>query len=117
MPDYPLAPQYNYEDAFNMVLPLYEKILEKVKQENLILMGDSAGGGIALALSEKLGEEDFSQPQELILLSPWIDVTMENKEIEKVFLAGYVNMRHALHQSGLVKRDVPNQSASSQTTQ
>ena len=39
------------------------------------------------------------------------------KEIEKVFLAGYVNMRHALHQSGLVKRDVPNQSASSQTTQ
>ena len=39
------------------------------------------------------------------------------KEIEKVFLAGYVNMRHALHRSGLVKRDAHNQSALSQTTQ
>ena len=53
VPDYPLAPQYNYEDAFNMVLPLYEKILEKVKQENLILMGDSAGAGMSLSLVQK----------------------------------------------------------------
>ena len=84
LPDYPLTPKYNYKDVFQMVEPLYKEIVNNIGTKNLVMMGDSAGGGIALALSEKLGEEDFSQPQELILLSPWIDVTMENKEIEKV---------------------------------
>ena len=84
LPDYPLAPQYNYEDAFNMVLPLYEKILEKVKQENLILMGDSAGAGMSLSLVQKIAEDKLVQPSKTILISPWLDVTMSNKEIDEV---------------------------------
>lgn len=84
VPDYPLAPQYNYEDAFNMVLPLYEKILKKVKQENLILMGDSAGAGMSLSLVQKIAEDKLVQPSKTILISPWLDVTMSNKEIDKV---------------------------------
>lgn len=84
VPDYPLAPQYNYEDAFNMVLPLYEKIIEKVKQENLILMGDSAGAGMSLSLVQKIAEDKLEQPSKTILISPWLDVTMSNKEIDEV---------------------------------
>ena len=84
VPDYPLAPQYNYEDAINMVLPLYEKILEKVKQENLILMGDSAGAGMSLSLVQKIAEDKLIQPSKTILISPWLDVTMSNKEIDEV---------------------------------
>ena len=84
VPDYPLAPQYNYEDAFNMVLPLYEKIIERVKQENLMLMGDSAGAGMSLSLVQKIAEDKLTQPNKTILISPWLDVTMSNKEIDEV---------------------------------
>lgn len=84
VPDYPLTPKYKYSDVFGMMLPLYREIVEKVEKENLIVMGDSAGGGIALALMEEAGREDLMQPKNLILISPWLDVTMSNKEIDKV---------------------------------
>ena len=84
VPDYPLTPKYKYSDVFGMMLPLYREIVKKVEKENLIVMGDSAGGGIALALMEEVGREDLIQPKNLILISPWLDVTMSNKEIDKV---------------------------------
>lgn len=82
--DYPLAPQYHYTDVFNMITPLYQETIKKVKPENLIVMGDSAGGGMALALVEKIGQDNMKKPSKTILISPWLDVTMENPEIKKV---------------------------------
>ena len=61
VPDYPLTPQYRYTDVFGMVLPLYREIVKRVEKENFILMGDSAGGGIALALAEEAGKEGLNQ--------------------------------------------------------
>lgn len=82
--DYPLAPQYHYTDVFQMITPLYQEVVKKVKPENLIVMGDSAGGGMALALVEKIGQENMKKPGKTILISPWLDVTMKNPEIRKV---------------------------------
>ncbi len=45
-------------------------------------MGDSAGGGLALALAQKLKKDGMTQPQQIILLSPWLDVTMTNPEFK-----------------------------------
>ena len=84
MPDYPLTPKYYYEDVFNMVEPLYKEIIEKIEDKNLIMMGDSAGGGIAIALAEKISSNNIKLPHKTILLSPWLDVKMENKKIEEV---------------------------------
>lgn len=84
MPDYPLTPKYNYKDVFRMVVPLYKEIIEEVKTEDLIIMGDSAGGGLGLALCEKLNEEKVELPSQTILISPWLDVRLENKKIEEV---------------------------------
>lgn len=84
MPDYPLIPKYNYKDVFEMVEPLYKEIIEKVDQNNLIVMGDSAGGGLGLALMEKMSEEDIKIAKKIILISPWLDVRLTNPEIEEV---------------------------------
>ncbi len=84
IPDYPLAPEYYYKDVFNMVSPLYEEIIEKIGANNLIVMGDSAGGGLALALSEVEGEKGIEEPNQLILISPWLDLTMSNEKIMEV---------------------------------
>ena len=55
-PDYPLTPKYNYKDVENMMYPFYEKFVDKINIENFVFMGDSAGGGLALAINEKNGE-------------------------------------------------------------
>lgn len=84
LPDYPLTPKYTYKDVFNMVVPLYKEIIDRVDIEDLILMGDSAGGGLSLALLERMGEEDIEIPQKTILISPWLDVRLTNPKIDEV---------------------------------
>lgn len=81
MPDYPLTPKYNYKDVFKFLEPLYNKIMEKKDVNNLIMMGDSAGGGMLLALEEKLSQEEIEIPKKTILISPWLDVRLENPKI------------------------------------
>lgn len=83
-PDYPLAPRYNYKTAFTMLSLLYEQILGSVQPHNIILMGDSAGGGLALALAQKLRMDSLSPPGQLILLSPWLDITLTNPTIPEI---------------------------------
>ena len=84
LPDYPLTPKYTYKDVFTMITPLYKEIIEEVSTNNLILMGDSAGGGMSLALLERLSEENVEMPYKTILISPWLDVRLENPEIDNV---------------------------------
>jgi acetyl esterase/lipase len=46
-------------------------------------MGDSAGGGIALGFAQKIKNEEVKQPVEIILFSPWLDVSMSNPDLIK----------------------------------
>lgn len=83
-PDYPLAPDNNYRDSFDLVLPLYKKLCSKVGGRNVILMGDSSGGGFALALAQKGKEQKMDGAGQIILLSPWLDITLNNEEVIKL---------------------------------
>lgn len=101
MPDYPLTPKYHYQDVYNMVEPLYKEIIEKVGSENVILMGDSAGGGLALGLYEKMGEEAVALPTKTILISPWLDVRLENENIPQMEKIDTVLNKEALRLAGI----------------
>ena len=102
LPDYPLTPKYNYKDVFNMVVPLYKEIQQKVDVSNeLIIMGDSAGGGLSLALLEKISQEDIKMPKKTILISPWLDVRMDNPKIEQVKEQDKKLNKEALNIAGL----------------
>lgn len=81
LPIYPLAPNYTYKEAYDFLLTCYKKLLKKGKK--IILMGDSAGGGLALGFSLFLKEKEITQPYKLVLISPWLDVTMSNKNIKE----------------------------------
>lgn len=83
-PDYPLAPSYTYVDSFDIVLRLYRQLMQTNDAKNLVLMGDSAGGGFALALAQRLREEHLPQPGQIILLSPWLDITLRNESIKSI---------------------------------
>jgi acetyl esterase/lipase len=46
----------------------------------VVLSGESAGGGMALALAETLRDRGGPQPERLLLLSPWVDLTTSTPE-------------------------------------
>jgi acetyl esterase/lipase len=48
------------------------------KNENVCLMGDSAGGGFVLSFCQYLKTIDLPQPDEIIVFSPWVDIGMSN---------------------------------------
>ncbi|WP_368655119.1 alpha/beta hydrolase fold domain-containing protein [Ornithinibacillus sp. 4-3] len=84
VPIYPKAPNHQYKESFDKVLPIYKWILEISNKKDIILMGDSAGGGFALALAQLLLEKKLLQPRHIILLSPWLDLTLKNPEASKL---------------------------------
>ena len=80
-PDYRLAPYGTWEEAFRLILPVYLRFVREQPDRKLILMGDSAGGGLAAALALELNKRGERAPDELILLSPWMDVTIPDEEV------------------------------------
>jgi acetyl esterase/lipase len=84
--NYPLAPECTCADTMAMVLDAYSALC-KADERDIILMGDSSGGGLALALSQHIKVQGLQpKPKKIILFSPWLDVSMDNnisKEQEK----------------------------------
>ena len=101
MPDYPLTPKNTYKEVYAMVEPLYKEIIEKVGNDNVIFMGDSAGGGLALGLYEKIAEENVGLPIKTILISPWLDVRLQNENIQVVEKNDTVLNKEALRIAGI----------------
>ena len=83
VPAYRLLPFATYREAFDLVVPLYRQYREANPDQKVILMGDSAGGGLSLAVTEQFKADGIILPDELILLSPWVDIAMDNEQIGK----------------------------------
>lgn len=81
MPLYPLAPVHGVEEAFDFLEKVYCSALESYGPDNITIMGDSCGGGIAAGFAEWLPSRDLRQPEHLILISPWVDATLRNPDI------------------------------------
>ena len=81
VPDYPLAPFANSQDVYAFIQTLYDQLLAEHRSDDIILMGDSAGGGLALGFSQQLRSENQPLPGQIILLSPWLDIALSNPEI------------------------------------
>ena len=81
VPAYRLLPFATYREAFDLVVPLYRAYREANPDQKVILMGDSAGGGLSLAVTEQLKADGVQLPDELVLLSPWVDIAMDNEQI------------------------------------
>ena len=80
---YPKEPVYNCETAYDLCLSYYRDYLENNDCGKVVFMGDSAGGGLALGLAEVLLQEGEPGPEELILISPWTDVSMTNEKMKE----------------------------------
>ena len=90
--DFPLPPQAQCIKTVCAVMRMYKAISLLYRQHRLILMGDSAGGGLAISLLQKLLQipannpagkiKDIRAPDSTILYSPWLDIRLTHREIE-----------------------------------
>ena len=78
---YPKEPVYTCEQAYKQCIGYFKQHIEKYDCGKIIFMGDSAGGGLALGLAEVLHASGDPEPEELILISPWVDVSMTNPDM------------------------------------
>ena len=78
VPLYPLAPEHDWRDVFGLLLPLAGRLGADRGQANIIIMGDSAGGGLALSLAQQLRDAGQPLPARLILLAPGLDMTFSD---------------------------------------
>ncbi len=81
--DYPLAPENTYLKTFEMVQMSYNQLIYNYAADDFIFVGDSAGGGLALAFAQKLINDKATKlPVKCVLFSPWIDLSMTNPPIK-----------------------------------
>ena len=83
IPDYRLAPEARFPAAIDDVFAVWQDIVEKYQDYEIVLGGDSAGGNLALALCVRARDAGVALPQRVYLLSPWLDLTLTSPSHEK----------------------------------
>jgi monoterpene epsilon-lactone hydrolase len=79
LPDYPLAPEHPFPAAVGTITALYQSMLRDGSEPSqLIVVGDSAGGGLTLALLVNLRNAGTCLPQCAVLISPWLDLSRQS---------------------------------------
>ena len=78
---YPKLPVYDCLTCYKLCVEYYLNYLKEKDCGKIVFMGDSAGGGLALGLAEVLRDQGNVCPEELILISPGVDMTVTNSEI------------------------------------
>lgn len=81
--DYRLTPDHPCPAAVEDALKAYRWLLERYEASEIVVAGDSAGGGLTAALLLALKEEGITMPAGAVLLSPWTDLrtsAFEGKE-------------------------------------
>lgn len=75
--DYRVAPEFPYPAALEDAVSAYRWLIEEKKYapEKIVIAGDSAGGGLTLALTLYLKDHHIPMPAGLVVMSPWTDLT------------------------------------------
>ena len=76
--EYSLAPEKTFPAANNEILAVYKALRSKYPGYKFTIIGDSAGGGLAVTLVHNCLETNITPPTSLALISPWIDLKDNN---------------------------------------
>lgn len=89
--DYRLAPEHPYPAALEDALAAYQWLLDKnIPPKQIAVAGDSAGGGLTIALLVALRERGLPMPASAVVLSPWTDLSASGESWQTNAEADYV---------------------------
>ena len=82
-PDYRVAPEHLYPAALEDAVAAYQWLLDGGWYgEQIIVAGDSAGGGLAMALTMYLRDHHMPMPGGIVAMSPWTDLTASGESYD-----------------------------------
>ena len=85
-PDYRVAPEYPYPAALEDAIACYKWLLSQGWfGSQIVLAGDSAGGGLAMCLTMYLRDHDMPLPAGIVAMSPWTDLAASGESYETNF--------------------------------
>ena len=85
VPDYSRAPEARYPIALEEMVAVYSRLLEDgFDPKTTVIVGDSAGGGLTLALAMALRDRGLAAPAALGLICPWADLAIDIDEMRPV---------------------------------
>lgn len=81
-PDYRLAPEHPYPAALEDSIKVYRWLLEQgYKPENIVIAGDSAGGGLTYGTVLKIRDIGLPLPAATVAMSPWTDLAVTGESV------------------------------------
>ncbi|MBO6113675.1 MAG: alpha/beta hydrolase [Lachnospiraceae bacterium] len=90
--DYRVGPEYKHPAALMDAFDAYNWLIDNgYTEDKIVLAGDSAGGGLAMALCHLLKDKEYNLPCALVAMSPWTDLLStgasykDNYEVDPVF--------------------------------
>jgi monoterpene epsilon-lactone hydrolase len=102
--DYRLAPEHPFPAAIDDTYTAYNWILKQgINPKNIIVSGQSAGGGLCLALLLKIKDNKGVQPLGAVAISPWTDLSQSgntmktNEEIDPIISKKYLDRMAGLY--------------------
>jgi monoterpene epsilon-lactone hydrolase len=80
--DYRLAPEHPFPAALEDAVAVYRWLAGRFDPRRIAFVGDSGGGGLALATLYKLRDEGFALPAAAVAVSPWTDLALTGASLE-----------------------------------
>ena len=84
VPIMPLAPKGTASVVVPAVTDLAASVIAEVGAENLSIIGDSAGGGMSLAVALELRDRELPPLHRLVLIAPWLDISGTDPMLEVI---------------------------------
>lgn len=100
VPIYPLAPHSTADQTIAAVTAIATDLA--AAESHLVIAGDSAGGGMALAVAQQLVAGGITSVRRLILIAPWLDATMTDPALDAIVPKDLILRRQGLLDAGLL---------------
>ena len=89
--DYPKSPEHSFRTTHATLNKTYIELRQRHPDQEICLLGDSAGGGLALAFLQSLRDQGVTPlPPRTSLISPWLDISMSHPQVPKYKERDYI---------------------------